>query len=277
MSGIHLAIGTIFAMVAIGSTTISRASDFDANLRADLDRIAQRRIYFGHQSVGVNLLDGINQLALTAGVPLHITEVTSANEVKPKTIGHSFVAKNGDPFQKLRSFEQAMGSSPTGIDIALVKFCFVDFNSSTDAKDLFAHYRATIDKLKERNPGTTFVHVTAPLTTVPGGLKARLKQLLGKAPYGTIENMRREEYNALLRQTYQGKEPIFDLARIESTTTNGTTVSTEWKGGVIPVMNSTYTDDGGHLNEVGKIRAARELISVLASIPNPPATHRVHR
>jgi hypothetical protein len=277
MSGIHLAIGTIFAMVAIGSTTISRASDFDANLRADLDRIAQRRIFFGHQSVGVNLLDGISQLALTAGVPLRITEVTSANEVKPKTIGHTFVAKNGDPFQKLRSFEQAMGSSPTGLDIALVKFCFVDFNSSTDAKDLFAHYRATIDKLKERNPGTTFVHVTAPLTTVPAGLKARLKQLIGKAPYGTMENMRREEYNALLRQTYQGKEPIFDLARIESTTPNGMTVSTEWKGSVIPVMNSAYTDDGGHLNDVGKIRAARELVSVLASIPNPPPTQRVHR
>jgi hypothetical protein len=276
MSGIHLAIGTIFAMVAIGSTTICRASDFDPNLRADLDRIAQRRIYFGHQSVGVNLLDGINQLALTAGVPLHITEFTSANEVKPKMIGHTFVAKNGDPLQKLRSFEQSMGSSPTGIDIALVKFCFVDFTSKTDAKDLFAHYRATIDKLKERNPGTTFVHVTAPLTTVQGGLKARLKQFLGKAPYGTIENMNREEYNALLRQQYLGKEPIFDLARIESTAPSGTTVSTEWKGSVIPVMNSAYTDDGGHLNDVGKLRASRELISVLASIPNQSATHKVH-
>jgi hypothetical protein len=116
------------------------------------------------------------------------------------------------------------------------------------------------------------VHVTAPLTIVSGGLKASLKKLFGLAPYGIIENMRREEYNTLLRQTYQGREPIFDLARVESTALNGVAVSVEWKGSVVPVLDSVYTDDGGHLNTVGKLRAARELISVLASIPERPAT-----
>ena len=46
----------------------------------------------------------------------------------------------------------------------------------------------------------------------------------------------------------------------------------EWKGSAVPVMNSAYTEDGGHLNDVGKLRAARELITVLASIPDRPAT-----
>jgi hypothetical protein len=277
MSGIHFMLGTIFAMVALGSTTIAHATDVDANLRAELVQITQKRILFGHQSVGVNLLDGVNQLAMTAGVPIHITEVTSESEVKPATLGHTFVASNGDPLKKLRSFEQAMGQQPTGLDIALVKFCFVDINKDTDVKELFARYRTSIDNLRARNPGTTFVHVTAPLTIVSGGLKASLKKLLGLAPYGLMENMRREEYNTLLRQAYRGREPIFDLARIESAAQNGTAVSVEWKGSVVPVMNSAYTDDGGHLNTIGKLRTARELISILASIPEKPATGRKTR
>jgi hypothetical protein len=272
MSGINFVMGSIFAVLALGSASVSHASDSDPTLRADLERIAQRRIFFGHQSVGVNLLDGVKQLAMTAGVPVQVVEVTSASGVKPATLGHTFVASNGDPLKKLRSFEQAMGQQPTGLDIALVKFCFVDINKDTDVKDLFAHYHATIDDLRAKNPGTTFVHVTAPLTVVPGGLKASLKKLFGLVPYGIMENMRREEYNTLLRQAYQGREPIFDLARIESTAQNGTAVSAEWKGSVVPVLDSVYTDDGGHLNAVGKLRAARELISVLASIPERPAT-----
>jgi hypothetical protein len=277
MSRINFVMGSIFAVVALGSATVSHASDSDPTLRADLERIAQRRIFFGHQSVGVNLLDGIKQLATTAGVPVQVVEVTSASGVKPATIGHTFIARNGDPFQKIQSFEQAMGLQSTGLDVALMKFCYVDFNSDTDVKALFARYRATIDALRAKNPGTTFVHVTAPLTVVYGGLKASLKKLFGQAPYGIMENMRREQYNTLLRQTYQGREPIFDLARVESTAPNGAAVSVEWKGSVVPVLDSEYTDDGGHLNTVGKLRSARELISVLASIPGRPATGKKTR
>jgi hypothetical protein len=277
MSGIHFVIGTIFAMVTLGSATSAQASEADASLRSDLMHVSRQRVFIGHQSVGVNLLDGINQLALTDDVPIRIVEVTSASNVKPGTIGHAFVASNGNPLQKLQSFEQVMGQQPTGLDIALVKFCFVDINKDTDVKNLFARYRATIDGLKARNPGTTFVHVTAPLTVVQGGLKSSVKQLFGQAPYGIFENMRREEYNTLLRQAYKGREPIFDLARIESTAQNGTAISVEWNGSVVPVLDSAYSSDGGHLNDVGKLRAARELITVLASIPDRPvagkATH----
>lgn len=272
MSGINFAMSSIIAVLALSFVSVSHASDSDPALRADLERIAQKHIFFGHQSVGVNLLDGVKQLAISAGVPVQIDEVTLASGVKPAAIGHTFIARNGDPFQKIQSFEQAMGPQSTGLNVALMKFCYVDFNSDTDVKALFARYRAAVDALRTKNPGTTFVHVTAPLTVVYGGLKASLKKLFGQAPYGIMENMRREEYNTLLRQTYQGREPIFDLARVESTAPNGAAVSVEWKGSVVPVMNSAYTDDGGHLNTVGKLRAARELIALLAAIPDHSAT-----
>jgi len=70
-----------------------------------------------------------------------------------------------------------------------------------------------------------------------------------------------------LRQAYQGRAPIFDLARVESIDPEGKTVTVEWKGIAVPVMAPAYTNDGGHLNSEGRLRAARELISVLAAIP----------
>ena len=253
----------VFASSAANNTC---AADIDSSLNADLNKIAQLRIFFGHQSVGANLLDGVIQLARKSGVSIRINEVTTASGVEPATLGHTFVAKNGFPLQKLKNFNQAMGQSHSGLDIAFVKFCYVDISSNTDVKTLFSNYRATIKDLQARNPATTFIHITAPLTIVQGGLKGKLKRLLGRAPYGVIENIRREEYNTYLRKTYQNSEPIFDLARIESTAPDRTTVTTEWQNLTVPAMSPIYTDDGEHLNTVGKLLAARELISVLASI-----------
>jgi len=279
MFGVKVVTSTLLslAVVAVGSATTARAADVDASLRSEFDRVAQRRIFFGHQSVGVNLLDGVKQLATMAGVPVNVVEVKMASAVEPAMIGHAFIPENGDPLKKLKSFEQAMGAKSTSLDIALMKFCYVDFTAETNANALFESYRSTLGKLQAKNPGTTFVHVTAPLIVVQGGIKARLKRLLGKAPYGTLENMRREEYNTLLRQAYQGRAPIFDLARVESTAPDGKLETVEWKGNVSPAMVPAYSDDGGHLNAAGKLRAARELISVLAAIPVRPATSNLVR
>lgn len=267
MPGTGFMTSALLALAVASSSATASTADTDAKLRAELERVAQQRIYFGHQSVGNNLLDGVRQLAAKAGVPLRLAESPSASGVPPATLGHTPVARNGDPLLKLQSFEQAMGQQPAGLDIALVKFCYVDISDGTDAKALFTRYRAAMDGLKATHPGTTFVHVTTPLTIAQSGLKAALKNLIGRVPYGVMENQRREEYNALLRQAYQGREPIFDLARVESIAPDGTAVAVEWKGVASPAMAPAYTDDGGHLNAAGKLRAARELISVLASIP----------
>ena len=100
-----------------------------------------------------------------------------------------------------------------------------------------------------------------------GGLKGLAKRLLGRAPYGALENQRRAEYNALLRAAYAGRQPIFDLARIESTAPDGSTVQVEWAGRESPALAAAWTDDGHHLNAEGRRRAARELIALLAALP----------
>jgi len=82
--------------------------------------------------------------------------------------------------------------------------------------------------------------------------------MLGRAPYGTIENLRREEYNTLLRRAFRGREPIFDLARVESTAPDGTTASVNWNGHERAGHGRGNTPTtGGHLNAKGKLLAAR--------------------
>lgn len=271
MFGIRIMTSALLAVAALGTTTVAHSATDDAKLRKELEHVAQQRIFFGHQSVGMNVLEGIKQLSITAGVPVHIVEVKTASEVGQSMFGHTFIPENEKPFLKLKNFDKAMGTKPTGLDVALTKFCFVDITPKTDVKALFDSYRTTIDALKTRNPGTTFVHVTAPLTSNQGWLKEFLKRILGRSDAAT--NVRREEYNSLLRKTYQGREPIFDLARVESTAPNGTTVTVKWNGIVAPAMDPAYTSDGGHLNAIGKLRTARALISVLAAIPLRTAPH----
>ena len=255
----------IMAMLLAFASTVSAS---DEALRGDLALLATKRIYFAHQSVGANILQGVTELARAQDVPLRIVRVPRASDVPTPGFGHFFVPENGAPLEKLANFETALGAD-AGIDIALIKFCYVDIDANTDAAMLFARYQATVAKLRSQNPRTIFVHVTLPLTTVQTGPKAFAKRLLGRAPYGTIENVRREQYNALMRRAYAGREPLFDLARLESHAPDGTLVTVAWEGSTAPAMASDYTDDGGHLNARGRDLAARELVRVLAAAARP--------
>jgi hypothetical protein len=197
-----------------------------------------------------------------------VVETTDASAVAPGTLAHAFVAENGDPERKLASFEQALDSGlGDAVDVALLKFCYVDFGPSTDAASLFAKYQATLGRLRSRHPRLTFVHVTVPLTTVQGGLRGLVKRVLGRAPAGQAENAKREEFSDLLRSAYVGREPVFDLARLEATAPDGSPVGSADGPRRVPALAAAYTSDGGHLNPEAQARLARALVRVLASTP----------
>ncbi len=248
------------AVSLVAAALAANGATPETSLKEQLERVAQQSIFFGHQSVGMNVLDGLRELSAAEGVPLRIVEGPPA----PATFAHAFVAENGNPRLKLQTFRRALdGREPA---IALLKFCFVDFSATTDVAELFAEYRATVTALKAQHPRTVFVHVTVPLTTVQGGVKAMLKRALGKAPAGAAENVRRAGFNALLRAEYEGREPLFDLAAAESTRPDGTRETVDWDGRVVPAQVPEYSSDGAHLNETGRRRAARALVATLASL-----------
>ena len=163
-----------------------------------------------------------------------------------------------------------MGQQSAGLNVALLKFCYVDILPSTDVRQLFDAYQQTVVRVKAAHPGVKILHVTTPLTTIQSGWKATVKNWLGKAPYGIHENLRREEYNQLLRQTYGQKEPLFDLARIEALQPNGKPYQVTWKSKLVPALFPDYSDDGEHLNAAGQRHAARALVTALVDASNRP-------
>jgi hypothetical protein len=153
--------------------------------------------------------------------------------------------------------------------VAFHKYCYVDVTETTDVAAVFDHYRQTMARLREEFPGVVFVHVTTPLVRVGSGPRAALKRLLGRDPGRYGGNFARERFNDLMRGAYRGREPLFDLAAIESTRPDGhreTIQSGDQRG---YALVAAYTMDNSHLNEVGRRRVAEELLVFLARLPVP--------
>jgi hypothetical protein len=232
--------------------------------------LAGKRILFGHQSVGGNILKGIGEIGLPSGDgPLTVTvkEITGGNPIDAPGISHFRVGKNVDPASKIDHFAEFVErGGGSGIEVAFFKFCYVDFNRNTNPGKLFERYKTTMSALKSKYPGTIFVHVTAPLTVSKENYKTWIKKIVGRGDlweYG--DNVKRNEFNELLMKEYAGREPVFDLAASEATYPDGKQASFQWKDKRYYSMVPAYSKDGGHLNETGRIVVAKRLLAFLAT------------
>ncbi len=231
-------------------------------------KLSQKKIYFGHQSVGNNILDGVRAVMKeNPQIKLNIVELSKLNDFEKPVFAHSGVGKNEDPRSKCEDFADIIDKKIAGkADIAFFKFCYVDIMPATDVGRLFESYRSTLASLKEKYPKVVFIHVTTPLTSLQAGPKAWIKKLIGKPLRGYDDNIKREQFNGILKKEYEGKEPIFDLANIESTTVEGARLVYERDGKTYPALLPTYTDDGGHLNEQGRKIVAEQFLIFLANL-----------
>lgn len=231
-----------------------------------LARVAKKRILFGHQSVGQNILDGLRQLETKdPRLKLQIVPIEQAASISGPALIEFRVGANGNPASKDIAFAAALGNDAGNhANVAMYKYCYVDIKSSTDVQRLFAGYRANITALKAEYPGITFVHITMPLTTVEPALKAFVKGALGRSTARELD-IKRNEFNDLLRQTYSGIDPIFDLAAAEATRSDGTSSYFTVKGQRVYTLATEYTTDGEHLNESGKRAAGEKFLATLAS------------
>ncbi|GMT42848.1 MAG: hypothetical protein IEMM0002_1259 [bacterium] len=231
------------------------------------DKLSEKRIYFGHQSVGFNIVDGINDvLKENPGVKLNVVETTNPESFLNPVFAHSRAGKNTKPETKVDAFVNYIDSGiGKNLDYAFLKFCYVDIREKTDVKEVFEYYKTSFADLKQKYPRTTFVHLTVPLTTVQTGAKAFVKKIIGKS-IGYEDNLKRHQLNALLKNEYKGKEPLFDIAGIESTGSDGKQKSYSKDGGTFHALRSEYTSDGGHLNETGRKLVALQLLKFLSEL-----------
>lgn len=249
----------------------SVAADTEPSSREAILKVAQKKVFFGHQSVGQNIIDGIGDLSEKASVQgLNLVESNDASRFDHPVFAHVRIGENRHPSLKLADFEKRIDAGiGRKADIAMLKFCYVDINARTEVEKLFADYVQTMTRLGQKYPNLVLVHVTVPLKTVERGLKSRIKQWAGLGlPEEYADNADRNRFNELMRRRYQGKEPLFDLALLEATAPDGTAETFTLRGKSYQALFPGYASDGGHLDSAGRRRVARELLLILSD-PNP--------
>lgn len=223
------------------------------------EKLAQKSIFFGHQSVGFNILNGLNL-------------IMADNPHIKLNIVHKWIGENTKPKSKIDAFDNILRNGVGDkVDIAFMKFCYVDITSSTDVDKVFSDYNKILSGLESSFPGVTFIHVTTPLTSVPTGINALLqaaknlvKKILGKPVFDYEDNINRNNFNEKLLSKYNAKNYVFDLARIEYILPDGSVSSFRKNGKNYYCLAADYTNDGGHLNEKGSKKAAEQLLVFLA-------------
>ena len=234
-------------------------------------KLKEKKIFFGHQSVGNNIIEGIRDIIKeNSDINLNITEISEPVVLKEGVFAHSYIGKNQDPQSKIDAFvsymENGIGNSA---GIAFLKFCYVDIDNKTDVQKLFASYKNKMTKLKNEYPETTIIHFTVPLLRKTElSFKIWIKGLLGKNDgfFANEHNIKRNKFNRLVVAEYKNKEPVFDLAKLESTYPDGSQETFTESGKTYYSLIPAYTDDGGHLNETGRKIIAEQLLLFLINL-----------
>ncbi|MFN2308812.1 MAG: hypothetical protein ABR553_03595 [Gammaproteobacteria bacterium] len=234
-------------------------------LKQDLATLQTARGYFGHQSVGGDIMDGLADILRDSGTPLPVLERGTPALPPGGFLLHMPVGKNTEPTSKCDDFRRIIDQELAGkIDYALLKFCYIDILEDTDVDALFGYYRDVLDGLKARHPDITFIHVTTALRDTPGGFGVWIRETIGKPNRAKLANIKRHAFNQRLRSTY-AEDPIFDLAASESTYPDGSREAFTQDGNTYYSLIGAYTHDGGHLNELGRQHVAADFIRSLAA------------
>ncbi len=77
-----------------------------------------------------------------------------------------------------------------------------------------------------------------------------------------------ERHFELLRARYLGTEPVFDIARFEAISPEGMMAYRKVGSEKVYLMDARYSNDGGHLNELGRRVVAEQLLITLAEAAN---------
>ncbi len=237
-----LALAGAAFLTACGGSAGGGGGVDDETTLTNLAELKTRSIYLGHQSVGANIMQGVDD---------YLAQLPSADRLGRGGLasagaGHwvdDYIGANGDPLGKISAFQAKVLAHCAALDVAMMKFCWADtpYFSGHTAQSLLDAYVDMVEAIEDGCPGVTLVHATMPLMT--------------------SDNASREAYNNLLRTRYGSA--VFDIAKEESTLSNGTRSTS----GGVPVLYSGYASDSGHLNATGRAWVAAKLIAKLAALP----------
>ncbi len=234
------------------------------------EELANKKIFFGHQSVGYNIIDGIK--AIIAENPnirlkLNIKETKNPADFEAPIFAHAPVGKNQDPFSKIDDFKAIMASGVGDkVNIAFFKLCYIDITQDTDLDKLFNHYKTTMDQLQQDFPKVIFIHCSVPVRATNTSIKATIMRMLGKTVWGDMENITRNKYNRKLANEYGNSGRFFHLAKYEATTPDGVLTHCAKGGKDCLALYSGYSEDGGHLSPLGRKAVSQKLLWLISRL-----------
>ncbi|MBN1599797.1 MAG: hypothetical protein JW894_15995 [Bacteroidales bacterium] len=236
------------------------------SLKNAMEIVSEKKFIFGHQSVGYNIMDGVNLLEEKTGINLNVRETRDFKSFQEPGLIHFAVGSNKDPNSKVDDFVKLMNEiSVDSNAIASFKFCYIDIRRFDNVDSVFGYYKENMLKLKELYPEAKMFLFTSPYRAIQKGPKGLLKKIMGK-PAGEVENnIRRAKFNEMLIDELSSEFPVFDLGKVESTRPDGQPFTFKWKGKTYPSIYPKYTFDRGHLNKFGSEVVATNLIYFLAN------------
>lgn len=255
----------LISVMIIVAFFLLRNNEVKINMeKPSLEKIKMNNIFFGHRSVGENIIQGMKNL--NTNHEIEISKFQNINQINSNYFVDANIGYNGDPQSKFNEFSEIVTSLAKGknLNIAMMKLCYADITKETDINQVFRNYVLKIDSLKSKFPNLHIVHFTVPLTAEQTLIRKIKSFIKGTSKNNSLNNAARTKYNELLYAYYR-QQQIFDLAKIESTYQNG-----EREEGIVNdnhyfSLVNDYTVDGGHLNEVGRKIVATKLIKYLSA------------
>ena len=221
-----------------------------------LDRARQLKVLFCHASVGGTIMNGMvgrNGLASQNPARYYINRQENEDPVWfDRSSGIIDVSRTDWPLNGSKSlgFDNLIRNlgygEPSRLDVAFMKFCYIDWLPGTNVQKKWEEYRATMEALEADYPEVTFVWWTTAISTAGAG--------------GDV----RETFNNLVREyCVRNGKVLFDLADIESHDRQGNPCCDDIGA---EALYAGYAVDGAHPTGIGQTRLASAMWWLLARV-----------
>lgn len=235
-----------------------------------IDKAAKLDVIFNHASVGNDIMRGLEDLRKENPKRFNFVlhsgygwkEPTVEWFKKHNGFGDAKQGRNGNPKEKIAQFEgmiRGVGVNKVGaayeelgrvVDVGISKLGWADITDG-NLNQTFQDYKNAMEGLEKKYPNAVFVWCTLAITN--RGVAAH------------------ERYNQMIRSYVNGRNTdgnsqnnvfLYDVADIQSHDPSGKKSAVRGS----EAMFEGYARDPGHLNELGRQRAARALYWLLARI-----------
>ncbi len=246
------------------------------NLPSNIDftKLSDKYIYFGHQSLGANILNGIQEIINIQNNGNHFSIISPPlpKHIDSPALYHSYIGTNLDPLSKINAFKNIILNEKLGkvLDIAFFKFCYVDIKKDSDIKAIFTNYKETIEEIQFTYPNLRIIHFTAPIKAhqikFQKNLVKGMKYMVKNKILGDLDNVKRNQYNQIFRGQFDDNGNLFDLAELECQNNDNTEANFKYGNKNYSCLSIDLTDDGGHLNHQGQLKIGSDLLKFLIKI-----------